>query len=951
MPLWAEIGNSERILLGLALILVAASILVIFFREKQRRVVADREFLAFLHGATTAMALLESASDKILTVNSLCENMFQRGSDLLVGRTFPELIHTLNDTLSTREIEFLLPDEDTVLTVSATEAPLVFGGEKCRVIFLHDVSDRKALEMDLVETRNSLENQVKERTLSLEESRSRLTMAVEHFSEGYALFDRDQKLILVNRRFRSILPEITHLITGDISATEIWSAALREEAIFASAEKIDELREWFLKSTEKSLATIELPLSHDRWARCTIKNLPSGLQIITLTEVTELRLAVDAAEIAARSKANFLASMSHEIRTPLNGMLGMLDLLMRTSLDGNQADMLRTAQDSGDSLLSIINDILDISKIEAGKLEFDPQPVDLLDLAESAAIILSPNAKKNEQHLIVSGDPGLPEALLADGLRVRQILLNLLGNAIKFSPQGSDILVFVELVGQRPGLDSTVRFVIQDSGIGISEEVQKNLFADFSQAETTISRRFGGTGLGLSICRRLTEIMNGSISVESALGQGSSFTVEITFEEGPSSTSSRPEAALKGVQIFILEENTALYTMERRVLEYQGAKITRVKNIENLKAQLTSIEPDGTRLISDAVVIIGATVTRNLQEQWRHEIIQAFKSPLSFVLMGYGTRQRIRVSADGLVLIDSSPLRWQELVSAVTVSLGREELAQHQSVALEDFGGWVPPSVDEARQRGELILVAEDNVINQQVIRRQLNGLGRACELVDDGLAAIEKLRSSQYALLLTDCDMPNMDGYELTRQVRSEEIDSTHLPIVAITANAIDGAAEACFQAGMDDYIAKPVQMAELHRVLETYMPREVPVVLEDQDDATGNQADQGGDRILDKSALTVIFGEDEKAIQELLEEFLVSGEETMTALSNAYDTQSVDEVRACGHKLKSAARTVGAHVLADLCEVLETAGREKDWSKINDLVPGAITALNQVRDRIQNG
>jgi len=950
--LWAEMGNSELILLNLALILAVCSIFVIFLREKQRRVIADREFLAFLHGATTAIALLEDGpGGKVLTINALCESMFQRSSEQVVGREFNNLIHHRNDELATSELEFEIPGTDTLLTVSATQAPVVFGGKKCLVIFLHDVSDRKALEIDLVETRNSLEKQVKERTLSLEESRSRLTMAVEHFSEGYALFDEDQKLILVNRRFRSILPEITHLITGDITAIDIWSAALKEEAIVASTEKIDELREWFLGSTEKSISTMELSLSHDRWARCTIKNLPSGLQIITLTEVTELRLAVDAAEIAATSKANFLASMSHEIRTPLNGMLGMLDLLMRTSLDGNQGDMLRAAQESGDSLLTIINDILDISKIEAGKLEFDPQPVDLQDLAETAATILSPNAKKNEQYLIVSGDPGLPEGLLADGLRVRQILLNLLGNAIKFSPQGSDILLFVELVKRNPGLDSTVRFVVQDKGIGISEEVQKNLFADFAQAESNISRRFGGTGLGLSICRRLTEIMDGSISVQSTLGQGSTFTVEITFEESSPAVSNRPVAVLKGVHIFILEENDALFAMEQRVFEHQGAEITRASDIQNLKTQLISRHAEGLKPVNDCVIIIGTTITRNLQEQWRHEIIQLINDELAFVLMGYGTRQRIRVSADGLVLIDSSPLHWRELVSAVTVTLGREVIVHDQNVALEEFGGWVPPSVDEARESGELILVAEDNVINQQVIRRQLNGLGRACELADDGLAAIEKLRSSRYALLLTDCDMPNMDGYELTRQVRSEEDDSTRLPIVAITANAIDGAAEECFKAGMDDYIAKPVQMTELHRILETYMPRGVPVLSEGQKDPAEHEAGQEEERVLDGSSLAAIFGDDEQAIQELLEEFLVSGEETMTALSEAYDNESSDEVRACSHKLKSAARTVGAHILADLCEALEAAGRGNDWAKINDLVPDAITALNQVRNRISIG
>jgi CheY-like chemotaxis protein/HPt (histidine-containing phosphotransfer) domain-containing protein len=308
------------------------------------------------------------------------------------------------------------------------------------------------------------------------------------------------------------------------------------------------------------------------------------------------------------------------------------------------------------------------------------------------------------------------------------------------------------------------------------------------------------------------------------------------------------------------------------------------------------------------------------------------------------------------VLIDSNPVHWRELISAVAVSIGREVITDDQNVVLEEFGGWVPPSIEEARQRGELVLVAEDNVINQQVIRRQLNGLGRACEVVDDGVAAIEKLRQSQYAMLLTDCDMPNMDGYELTRQIRNEESESIHLPIVAITANAIDGAVEDCLAAGMDDYIAKPVQMSELHRILEVFMPRkEAPALLPDvelaADQASPKVEANESDRILDASSLTTIFGEDKQAVKELLEEFIVSSEETMTDLCVAVDEESADQIRSSAHKLKSAARTVGAHVLADLCEAIEAVAKGKDWIKINEAVPEALIAFSLVRDRIQKG
>lgn len=211
--------------------------------------------------------------------------MLQRTSSQLVGKRYSQIVHFRNDALSTPELNFLLPDTVALRTVSSAEAPLIFAWKKCRTVFLHDVTDRKTLEVDLLESRNSRGNQVKDRTLSLEESRSRLTMAVEHFSEGYALFGTDHRLILANRRFRSILPKITHLIKDDIAVMEIWSVALTEGAILTSPENAEELLEWFESSTDESISTIELSLSHDRWARCAIKNLPTGLQIITLTEL------------------------------------------------------------------------------------------------------------------------------------------------------------------------------------------------------------------------------------------------------------------------------------------------------------------------------------------------------------------------------------------------------------------------------------------------------------------------------------------------------------------------------------------------------------------------------------------------------------------------------------------------------------------------------------------
>ena len=422
--------------------------------------------------------------------------------------------------LSEREYEIVKPDGE-VITIVTQPSMLSFGGENTRVLMIFDVTEQRRREAILRDSEKTLESELSQKSASLGEAQTYLNLALEHFSEGYILVDPSQMIRFLNRRVRAIFPEVAQMLRPEMDWIGVIDAMLDQGLILApsSADKTI-VKTWFEQGSLAGFAQQDLELNGHRWVRVTIKSLPAGDQIITVVDISELKAAIENAEIAASSKSNFLASMSHEIRTPMNGILGMVDLMKRSPLSEDQKEMVATIQDSGKALLSLINDILDISKIEAGRIELESLPSDLAEVSESALEVISANAAKHQQSLILIQDPALPSNLLLDGLRLRQILVNLVGNAIKFSPLAAEIVVRIEKLERQVGDYCDVLIRVIDQGIGLSAEAQANIFADFAQAEKSTSRIYGGTGLGLAICRRLGEVMQGRIEVISQLGQG-----------------------------------------------------------------------------------------------------------------------------------------------------------------------------------------------------------------------------------------------------------------------------------------------------------------------------------------------------------------------------------------------------------------------------------------------
>jgi PAS domain S-box-containing protein len=533
--------------------------------------------------------------------------------------------------------------------------------------------------------------------------------------------------------------------------------------------------------------------------------------IAVRTDITERKRAEEGAKAASRAKTDFLANMSHEIRTPMNGVIGMVDILQTTHLNPEQHRMLGTIHDSSVALLHIINDILDYSKIEAGKLEIESIPMHLARVAEGVVQLMNTAANTKGIALSVSVSPALPAWMLGDPNRLRQVLLNLLGNALKFTATHADrqgqVTLHVAPCTLSAG-NAGVRLRVVDNGIGMTEAVMAKLFQPFTQADESTARKFGGTGLGLSITQRLVELMQGRITVSSALGEGSEFAVEFPL---------RPCAAGSA---------QAHESIDRR-----------------------------------------ATARGN---------------------------------------------------------------ATHR---------------DRGSRSKQLILLAEDNPTNRDVMQEQLRLQGYACEVAEDGALALAMWQKSpsRYALLLTDCHMPNLDGFGLTEAIRAQEPAGTHLPIIAVTANAMQGESQRCRDHGMDDYLSKPLRLTELAAMLAKWVPEPVP--------AMAAQPPVARDfAVWNPSTLTELVGDNPSMHRRLLEKFLVNAQKQVTEITAAAAANDTSTLAGVAHTLKSAARSVGALALGEQCQSLESAGRAGDAPSCQPLATGLTAVLAHAAAQINS-
>ena len=765
-------------------------------------------------------------------------------------------------------------------------------------------------------------------------AQSRLLGAISAINDGIILLDDKRRIVVCNEQFRQLAQSLgmSAEIGVELKLRGTKSKAARTEHDQALADCLGAWREQF-DLRDASPLTLQLP--DERWIRSTAFKTEDGGVVALFADVSaqiardrELVAAKVAAEVANKLKSEFLANMSHEIRTPMNAIIGLSHLGLSTALDPKQRNYLEKILSSANALLGIINDILDFSKIEAGKMSLENEDFDLSKLFRSLDAMLAVKAGEKGLKLTFDIDPKVPPVVSGDPLRLSQILLNLGSNAIKFTPSG-EVRFRAEYLGKKKDMVN-LRFSVTDTGIGISEEQQASLFAPFSQADGSITRRFGGTGLGLAICKRLVELMQGRFGVSSSVNTGSTFWFEISLQVGTLSTAkSSSRTAFQQVRALVADNQTNARQLLSTHLEAFGCQVVQA---ETAQQALDAFNAEGAdfdvvvldhELQNEGGIEVGRQIRQLAGDAGRPVIIIVTASAVDEI-----SEEVEKHAFVGPLL---KPISASTVLDAIISVMPDADLTRMPAPAPENA---------KARLDGVRVLVVEDNDINQLCARELLEQAGAVVLIAENGLEAVELLDKEMVDCVLMDVQMPVLDGYSATRQLRRSD-RFTKLPIIAMTANAMSGDRERALESGMNDYVSKPVEPDEMRQVVyrwtlggtDTAEPARVPAEPE-KPTVVALDLDAALRRASGNMALLI----------KMMQRFQADAPNFSRNFDEMRNVEDHEGAVRTAHSLKGIAGTIGLLELQSAAGRLEAAVRDDQGEeRVRECYTGTLQALEQ--------
>jgi two-component system, sensor histidine kinase and response regulator len=772
---------------------------------------------------------------------------------------------------------------------------------------------------------------------ALHESEELFKTVIDNMEMTHVRFDLEGVIQLVNPAgVRLFGYDGAAGLIGQNAGKQLWLSPARYQEVQARVLSEGSASiECPLKRRDGSPRTVQGALRLWRDASGNARAIDGILRDVTdeLLAREELVSAREAAEAGSRAKSSFLANMSHEIRTPMNAIIGLSHLALDANPPPKQREYLTQIRAAALALLDILNDILDVSKIEAGKLAIELAPFELDRVLESVANVISVRADDRHLELGFSIDPRVPEQLLGDRMRLGQVLLNLASNAVKFTDRG-DIVLAVELIS-READQLRLRFSVSDTGIGMSEDQQKQLFQPFSQVDSSTTRRHSGTGLGLAISQQLVHMMGGEISVESRLGRGSRFSFELTLGVPQAEQPDKPRGimAVRDLRVLVVDDNQVARDLLTRSLLAMNVAVCSVSSGETALDTLRDAErrsaPFQLALIDARMPgMSGAELSAAIH---RHPQLA---EPPDIVIISAHTREEVE-SQEDLSLVRAflrKPISRSTLLATI-IEVAEQRRPRSKSPAIP---------IERARRTplaGLRLLVVEDNEINQILARDLLEAEGASVTIASDGYQAVRLAGEDdkQFDVILMDVQMPGMDGHATTRVLRAQA-KTKHTPIIAMTAHAFEAERKQCLESGMSAHVAKPISPPELVQAILTWSGAKRPPPEEPKPAVKPIES-----KAFDPGALASVFREPERQLA-FLRKFVESARAALRALKPAWEQRDLEQIGFAGHKLKSSAKACGAHALAAVLSDYEKFAKAKDWNRVAPLQGVAEQLLEEI-------